>query len=68
MRYGDLCVFISILHHHPPIEPSLSPYILSQLPSNLILRKIGPTILMPTILTVWGLIVIFQGRPQPLNK
>ncbi|KAF9477431.1 MFS general substrate transporter [Pholiota conissans] len=37
------------------------PYILSELPANLLLRKIGPNILMPTILTLWGVIVIAQG-------
>ncbi|KIM38324.1 hypothetical protein M413DRAFT_30170 [Hebeloma cylindrosporum] len=37
------------------------PYIASELPSNLILRKIGPSILMPTLLTVWGIIVTLQG-------
>jgi MFS family permease len=39
----------------------LSPYILSELPSNLLLRKIGPNLLMPTLLTVWGTIVTLQG-------
>jgi len=39
-----------------------SPYIASELPSNLMLRKIGPSILMPTLLTVWGVIVTLQGR------
>lgn len=37
------------------------PYILSELPSNLLLRKIGPNWAMPTILTLWGIIVTFQG-------
>ncbi|KAF8200246.1 major facilitator superfamily domain-containing protein [Pholiota molesta] len=37
------------------------PYILSELPANLLLRKIGPNILMPTILTLWGVIVVAQG-------
>ncbi|KAF8895879.1 MFS general substrate transporter [Gymnopilus junonius] len=37
------------------------PYILSELPSNLVLRKVGPNILMPTILTIWGIIVTLQG-------
>lgn len=60
-------VFISMLHRHATIESSLSPYILAELPSNLILRKIGPTVLMPTLLTAWGLIVILQGGLQPLN-
>src|SRR5437016_4962350 len=37
------------------------PYILAELPSNLLLRKIGPNILMPTILTIWGVIVTLEG-------
>ncbi|KDR77102.1 hypothetical protein GALMADRAFT_428725 [Galerina marginata CBS 339.88] len=37
------------------------PYILAELPSNLLLRRIGPNILMPTILTIWGVIVTLQG-------
>ncbi|KIM42076.1 hypothetical protein M413DRAFT_410689 [Hebeloma cylindrosporum] len=37
------------------------PYILSELPSNLLLRKIGPNIMMPAILTIWGIIVTCQG-------
>ncbi|KAH9474603.1 putative transporter C11D3.18C [Psilocybe cubensis] len=37
------------------------PYILAELPANLLLRKIGPNYVMPTILTLWGIIVILQG-------
>ncbi|KDR72761.1 hypothetical protein GALMADRAFT_126423 [Galerina marginata CBS 339.88] len=37
------------------------PYILAELPANLLLRKIGPNILMPAILTIWGIIVTLQG-------
>ncbi|THV07792.1 MFS general substrate transporter [Dendrothele bispora CBS 962.96] len=37
------------------------PYILAELPSNLLLRKVGPRLLMPTLLTVWGVIVTLQG-------
>ncbi|RDW78843.1 putative MFS transporter [Aspergillus mulundensis] len=36
------------------------PYILSELPSNLILKKIGPRILLPTLCTAWGLVTILQ--------
>lgn len=43
----------------------LSPYIMAELPSNLLLRKIGPNILMPTILTIWGLITALQGMCDP---
>ncbi|KAF9267380.1 MFS general substrate transporter [Marasmius fiardii PR-910] len=37
------------------------PYIFAELPSNLLLRKLTPRIVMPSLLTVWGLIVTFQG-------
>jgi len=37
------------------------PYIVSELPSNLLLRKIGPSVLMPTLLTIWGIMVTLQG-------
>ncbi|KAF9477434.1 MFS general substrate transporter [Pholiota conissans] len=37
------------------------PYILSELPSNLLLRKVGPNIGMPILLTIWGTIVTLQG-------
>ncbi|PAV17561.1 MFS general substrate transporter [Pyrrhoderma noxium] len=37
------------------------PYIVSELPANLLLRKIGPNILMPTILIFWGLVTALQG-------
>ena len=39
------------------------PYIVAELPSNLLLRKIGPSVLMPTLLTVWGIMVTLQGQP-----
>ncbi|OCB91746.1 MFS general substrate transporter [Sanghuangporus baumii] len=37
------------------------PYIAAELPSNLLLRKIGPRIVMPTILTLWGTICALQA-------
>ncbi|KAF9479974.1 MFS general substrate transporter [Pholiota conissans] len=37
------------------------PYVLSEIPSNLLMRKIGPNIAMPAILTIWGIIVTLQG-------
>ncbi|KAF8817611.1 MFS general substrate transporter [Phlegmacium glaucopus] len=37
------------------------PYVLSELPSNLLLRKIGPRLLMPSLLTIWGIMVTLQG-------
>ncbi|TFK43324.1 MFS general substrate transporter [Crucibulum laeve] len=37
------------------------PYIAAELPSNLLLRTVGPRLLMPTLLTLWGIIVTLQG-------
>ncbi|KAL0959958.1 hypothetical protein HGRIS_011622 [Hohenbuehelia grisea] len=37
------------------------PYILAEIPANLILRKVTPRILMPSLLTLWGLMVTLQG-------
>ncbi|KAJ3503782.1 hypothetical protein NLJ89_g8279 [Agrocybe chaxingu] len=37
------------------------PYICAELPSNLVLRRIGPQRLMPTLLTAWGVVVTLQG-------
>ena len=38
------------------------PFIFSEMPSNLILKYVGPRWLLPTILTVWGVITCLQGR------
>ncbi|KAF8962023.1 MFS general substrate transporter [Flammula alnicola] len=37
------------------------PYIAAELPANLLLRRIGPRLLMPTLLTIWGVMVTLQG-------
>ncbi|GAA5968521.1 hypothetical protein JCM3765_006721 [Sporobolomyces pararoseus] len=37
------------------------PYIVSELPSNLLLKKIGPQILIPTLVTVWGIVSCLTG-------
>ncbi|KAK0229419.1 major facilitator superfamily domain-containing protein [Armillaria nabsnona] len=37
------------------------PYILIELPLNLLLRVIGPNYLLPTLMTMWGIITILQG-------
>ncbi|KAF9003195.1 MFS general substrate transporter [Hymenopellis radicata] len=37
------------------------PYIFAELPANLLLRRIGPKYLMPTLLTAWGIMVTLQG-------
>ncbi|EJD00760.1 MFS general substrate transporter [Fomitiporia mediterranea MF3/22] len=37
------------------------PYIAAELPSNLLLRRLGPNLVMPTILTLWGMVCALQG-------
>ncbi|OAV92357.1 hypothetical protein, variant, partial [Puccinia triticina 1-1 BBBD Race 1] len=37
------------------------PYILIELPSNLLVKRIGAGILIPLIVTIWGLITCLQG-------
>jgi len=38
------------------------PYILAELPSNLILHRVGPQILLPTICVLWGLVTTAQSQ------
>ncbi|KAF7320491.1 MFS domain-containing protein [Mycena chlorophos] len=37
------------------------PYIVAELPSNLLLKKVGPHRLLPTLLTLWGIVATAQG-------
>jgi len=37
------------------------PYILTELPFNLVLKIIGPHILLPMIVTIWGIVTLCQG-------
>ncbi|KAF9072300.1 major facilitator superfamily domain-containing protein [Rhodocollybia butyracea] len=37
------------------------PYIVAELPSNLMLKAVGPNLMLPTMLTLWGLITTLQG-------
>jgi len=37
------------------------PYILVDLPSNLLMYKIGPSIYIPILVTIWGLVTCLQG-------
>lgn len=50
----------SCAHHSEMINHR--PYIVAELPANLLLSKIGPNILMPTLLTIWGVMVTLQGQ------
>ncbi|KAG6807081.1 hypothetical protein H0H93_002008, partial [Arthromyces matolae] len=37
------------------------PYIVAELPSNLLLKTVGPNLMLPTMLTLWGVITTLQG-------
>ncbi|KAG6860541.1 hypothetical protein C0995_010003 [Termitomyces sp. Mi166 len=37
------------------------PYIVAELPSNLVLKAVGPNLMLPTMLTLWGIITTLQG-------
>ncbi|KAL4067942.1 major facilitator superfamily domain-containing protein [Scleroderma citrinum] len=37
------------------------PYIAAELPSNLVLRYVGPNLMLPAMVTAWGIICTMQG-------
>lgn len=37
------------------------PYIVAELPSNLLLKAVGPNLMLPTMLTLWGVVTALQG-------
>lgn len=56
--------YVCVFSVHCEIESThfrCRPYVLSEIPANLILRRVGPNLLMPTLLTFWGIIVLAQG-------
>ncbi|KAI6036283.1 major facilitator superfamily domain-containing protein [Pisolithus microcarpus] len=40
---------------------TLIPYIAMELPSNLILKRVGPDRLLPAMVTLWGIVAAMQG-------
>ncbi|KAF9473919.1 MFS general substrate transporter [Pholiota conissans] len=43
------------------------PYIVAELPSNLLLKIVGPNLMLPTMLTIWGIITTLQGVVKSYN-
>lgn len=37
------------------------PYIVTELPANLLLKAVGPNLMLPTMLTFWGIVTTLQG-------
>lgn len=63
-------VYASLLLTWKTKPPNLSkaitvtyvPYILAELPSNLVLKKVGPRLLLPALCTAWGLVTTLQSQ------
>ncbi|KAH0578144.1 hypothetical protein H2248_004107 [Termitomyces sp. 'cryptogamus'] len=62
-RVAGLQKDININNHQFSIALTVTyiPYILSQLPSNLVLKAVGPNLVLPTMLTLWGVVTALQG-------
>lgn len=58
-------VFMRLINCATYLTKALRPYIVAELPANLLLRKVGPRLVMPTLLTIWGVMVILQGTSTP---
>ena len=52
----------NILHIVHNSQQQSRPYIIGELPCSLLLRKIGPKFLMPTLVTIWGVVTASQGQ------
>ncbi|EAW08972.1 putative MFS transporter [Aspergillus clavatus NRRL 1] len=50
------------LQYKTAITVTYVPYVLSELPSNLLLKIIGPRILLPTLCALWGLVTTLQSQ------
>ncbi|TFK39914.1 major facilitator superfamily domain-containing protein [Crucibulum laeve] len=37
------------------------PYIMAEIPSNLLLKTVGPNLMLPTMASLWGIVTIMQG-------
>ena len=69
-RQYQICItvlYVYLVFHYYDLVYNKSqqqsrPYIATELPSNLLLRKIGPSLLLSTLLTLWGIMVTLQGQ------
>ncbi|KAL4883208.1 major facilitator superfamily domain-containing protein [Aspergillus karnatakaensis] len=58
----DTDLNLSDYQYKVAITVTYVPYIAAELPSNLILKKIGPRVLLPTLCTSWGLVTVLQCK------
>ncbi|KAK7047484.1 hypothetical protein VNI00_006715 [Paramarasmius palmivorus] len=54
---------LGITNHQYSIALTVTyvPYIAAELPSNLLLKAVGPNKMLPTMLTLWGVVTALQG-------
>ncbi|KAF7422438.1 hypothetical protein PC9H_010594 [Pleurotus ostreatus] len=52
---------ISLLYLFLFNEGVRSPYLCAELPVNLLLKIVGPNILLPTLMTLWGIVMTLHG-------
>ncbi|KAI8458816.1 major facilitator superfamily domain-containing protein, partial [Phakopsora pachyrhizi] len=62
-RVSGLQKSLGISDHEYSIALTVTyiPYIVAEIPASLVLKKIGPNVFLPTIVTIWGLITTLQG-------
>lgn len=53
---------ITDIQYQTAITVTYVPYIAAELPSNLLLKKIGPRLLLPFLCTTWGVITTLQSQ------
>ncbi|KAB8211151.1 major facilitator superfamily domain-containing protein [Aspergillus parasiticus] len=50
------------LQYKTAITVTYVPYVVSELPSNLLLKIVGPRLLLPTLCTLWGMVTTLQSQ------
>ncbi|KLJ09713.1 hypothetical protein EMPG_14860 [Blastomyces silverae] len=53
---------ITDLQYQTAITVTYVPYIAAELPSNLLIKKIGPRILLPALCLLWGIVTTLQSQ------
>ncbi|BEJ10861.1 hypothetical protein CspHIS471_0102830 [Cutaneotrichosporon sp. HIS471] len=62
-KAAGLMTDLKLTNHQYSIALTVTyvPYIVAELPLTLLIRKIGPHILMPALMLAWGIVTTFQG-------
>ncbi|KAJ3532091.1 hypothetical protein NMY22_g7890 [Coprinellus aureogranulatus] len=62
-RVAGLQNDLNITNHQYSVALTVTyvPYILAELPSNLLLKTVGPNLMLPTMLTLWGVVTTLQA-------